>query len=453
MPRVLDVNGYTKQSAGLTSGQITQFFLASGSVTSGNIASGQVGHFAIASGAIVSGAISSGAIVSFVGTDVRMSLSSGVPITATDTSGSNIYVMPYGGNAIWIAGANYNFTQMVLPCQQTAVSGLLRSGTTIISGLVSTSGLAVRMQVSGTGIPANTIIITLNTNSSLTLSNAVTTSGSEQLSFSLPASTLTASSQQSGSVWDVWAFYMSGNTAVQFGTRFSGGGRMDPLTLANGLWANQNVINSGNWNSIGSGQGTYLGTILVGNQPGYVVDAQRGGTTSGGWLSGGVRGIWNNYNRVARSAQIVEVGSQWFVGSFASGTNNWAMVDWEFSSGTQANRVDIVIGLQTEMIQGTTNNYWLANTGSNTFAATIGDNSLLSGICQIGAGFPSLASGQTVGAAGSFQGYLSIGYHGLSWLEQTSASGNLGLTIAAFNSLSGGNVPVGLAGMEVIVWQ
>jgi hypothetical protein len=65
-------------------------------------------------------------------------------------------------------------------------SGALSSGSTAVTGLANTSGLTIGDAVTGTGIPANTTIAAIAA-TSVTLSQNATSSGTHDLTFSVPA--------------------------------------------------------------------------------------------------------------------------------------------------------------------------------------------------------------------------------------------------------------------------
>jgi hypothetical protein len=81
------------------------------------------------------------------------------------TTGTGISLKQYGG---------------VAPVSR---SGTLTSGNATISGITNTADLQVNMMVTGTGIPANTRIISMVANTSITLSANATDNGSQTLSF------------------------------------------------------------------------------------------------------------------------------------------------------------------------------------------------------------------------------------------------------------------------------
>ncbi len=78
-------------------------------------------------------------------------------------------------------------TQALTFLSQVTVAGTLASGSDVVTGLSSTSGLAVGESVTGTGIPANTTIVSVDTSTQVTLNATATASASENLTFTSSA--------------------------------------------------------------------------------------------------------------------------------------------------------------------------------------------------------------------------------------------------------------------------
>lgn len=73
-------------------------------------------------------------------------------------------------------------------------SGNLMNGTAVVSDVANTGMLAGGMEVSGTGIPADTKILTVNSSTTLTLNNAATVGGVQQISYQSDLDTYTLKS-------------------------------------------------------------------------------------------------------------------------------------------------------------------------------------------------------------------------------------------------------------------
>jgi hypothetical protein len=65
----------------------------------------------------------------------------------------------------------------------TTKTGTTTNGSAVITGLPNNTGLRVGMRVVGTGIPANTIVVSIDSNTQVTLSNQATASGTVSLEF------------------------------------------------------------------------------------------------------------------------------------------------------------------------------------------------------------------------------------------------------------------------------
>jgi hypothetical protein len=73
---------------------------------------------------------------------------------------------------------------MTLQSNNFTFTGLLTSAANTVTGLQTTIGMTVGMSISGTNIPANTTVVTINsTNNSLTMSANATGSGTEVITF------------------------------------------------------------------------------------------------------------------------------------------------------------------------------------------------------------------------------------------------------------------------------
>lgn len=84
-------------------------------------------------------------------------------------------------------------------------NGTLASGTKVITGLSATSDLtALTFGVSGTGVPANTYIQTIDSSSQITLNNAVTVDGVQSLTFGQSDYTMPSDFERpiDGTMWD-----------------------------------------------------------------------------------------------------------------------------------------------------------------------------------------------------------------------------------------------------------
>jgi hypothetical protein len=131
-------------------------------------------------------------------------------------------------------------------------TGTLTSGTATVTGITSTANLAAGVQVSGTGIPAGSTILEVNSSSEITLSANATANGSTTITMNgiqMNAKDVTFSNAK------VTAIGIS-NTTLGSGYQgavviFSGGGGSNPVaaataTISDGVITGVNVLCEGN---------------------------------------------------------------------------------------------------------------------------------------------------------------------------------------------------------------
>jgi hypothetical protein len=180
---IVDATHVTLSNAATASATVNAYFgvspvglTAIGNVTTGTNSVTMVNAAGIAPGMSVSGAgIAAGTVVGSVSgstiTLVNSSTGAALNATATNTQNNLVFGAPL---------ANY------VPNQ--ALSGTTNA-TTTISGLSSTTNLAVGMQVFGPGIPNGATIASIVNGTSITISAAATNSATNSLTFGAPLST------------------------------------------------------------------------------------------------------------------------------------------------------------------------------------------------------------------------------------------------------------------------
>lgn len=144
---------------------------------------------------------SSNAVSGLTGTSgmvVGMQVSgNGIPANTTIASIVDATDITLNNNATITGAITLTFTSVNIQ------SGILNS-TITVTGLSSTSGFYPGMLVTGTGIPANTVIASVLTGTSITLSQAATVSATETLTFSQPyARAIPVTDPVSGQVYTV----------------------------------------------------------------------------------------------------------------------------------------------------------------------------------------------------------------------------------------------------------
>ena len=127
----------------------------------------------------------------------RLTLESNVPVSITNqTAKSTIYFTPFRGNeiglydttdSIWLVEA---FSQLSIKLTDDSQTGSTTSSSAVVTGLTDTSQLIVGMEVTGTGIPTDTLISSIDSATQVTLDKNATATGSASLTFKVPPYTL-----------------------------------------------------------------------------------------------------------------------------------------------------------------------------------------------------------------------------------------------------------------------
>lgn len=125
----------------------------------------------------------------------RLTLETGVPIsTNNQTAKTELFLTPYKGNLIWLYDDSlsqwkkFNLTEISIKTTDTQ-NGDLVSGTPDVTNLTDTSKFIIGMEVTGTGIPGSTTILSINSDTAITLSNNTISTSTESLTFKVAANT------------------------------------------------------------------------------------------------------------------------------------------------------------------------------------------------------------------------------------------------------------------------
>ena len=124
----------------------------------------------------------------------RLTLSTGVPVPAGDvTAATSVYFTPFRGNQVAMPVSGgwklYSITELELKLTDTQNGDTVNSST-VITGLTSTTHFVTGMVVSGTGIQAGAVIVSVDSETQVTLDLAATADGSDvALTFKMPADT------------------------------------------------------------------------------------------------------------------------------------------------------------------------------------------------------------------------------------------------------------------------
>lgn len=328
--------------------------------------------------------------------NVRLTLTSGVPITSTDvTLGTVIYATPYRGNAMPLydgtAWTSVAFSEMSIKTTD-AQTGTTANGSAIISGLTDTSKLMRGMLVTGTNVGAAAVISSINSATQVTVSVNSTGNGTNTITFKTNSSSVSSPTKPI----DIFCVLVSGSPTLRFGNSWTNATtRADAVAAGtNGVYVNTNIINSGDSNSVPAGQGTYLGTMM-GVNTGDVSDDI------------GFRHLWNNYNRTRRRFIVEESTASW----------TYSTAAYRQARASVVNQVSMVVGLNEDNVQvevyalvvNSTATPRLVSVGIGLDSTTVNNAAVMDQIHVIAGQRNSLKANCVI--------YPGIGWHYLAWLE------------------------------------
>jgi len=244
--------------------------------------------------------------------DFRLTLESGVPASSTDqTAKTIVYMTPNGrGNRIALyssAGAwNRRSTAEISIKTTDQQAGTTVNGSPIITAIGDTSQFVVGMEVTGTGIAANSVIATIDSATQVTLNNNATDSGTVTLTFKCPAS----------KIYDIYCYETAALAPkLEFGPAWT-----NDTTRSTALAQQDGVY-------IKSGDPTrrWVGTIRTTATAGQVEDSVT------------KRYVWNYYNQLDREMYKENLTGHSYTTGAARYWNNDA-----------ANKIEFVIGVADE---------------------------------------------------------------------------------------------------------
>jgi hypothetical protein len=335
----------------------------------------------------------------------RLTLTSGTPVTTSDvTAAQTLYYTPYIHDQIALytgSWAGVTFSEKSLKLTDSSQTGRTTNASATLDQLTDTSQLVRGMQISGTNIPAGTTISSINSASSVTMSQNATGSGTGiAITFKLPPS----------KNYDVFGISSGGALKLQLGNSWTNDTtRADALGTQNGVQVNNAAINSGDSNSIPAKQGLYLGTIRTTAAAGQTEDSFGGSSQSGGH-----RYVWNLYNRVPRPLGVIDTTNSW----------NYTTATWRASNGQSANKVEYVCGLNLDRVRALAHGRFANSTATVVGSSGIGIDSTSVNSAQVMGGSVGVASG-TAQVLAEYLGYPGVGYHALQWLEISQAAGTM----------------------------
>lgn len=239
-----------------------------------------------------------------------------------------LYWSPHTGSRISLHDGidwhTYDSAETSLPLTNV-MTGILNS-TTVVTGLVSTAQLVVGMKISGTGIPANTVISSINSRTQITMNNAATASGSYSLTFVVP----------SGAVYDVFMTDNAKTPAMRFGPAWTNNyTRAIDVSLFDGVYT-----------LFGDPTMKWLGTIYASTD---------GNTRSTYDAANGLyqRFVWNYYNQLTQVMLLRNTTGSW---TYTSAT-------WRVYQGGTTNYI-------AEWVSGLPTPRWMANNQSTSISVT-----------------------------------------------------------------------------------
>lgn len=164
--------------------------------------------------------------------EARLSLTTGDSYDTSDaTAKAVLYLTKYKGNLLALYDGVADWEHVTLGADVSikltdTQTGTTTNGSAVVTGLTDTSQMIVGMEVTGTGIPGSTTILTVDSATQITLDANATADGSPSLTFKVPAS----------SVLDVFAYNNSGTVKLEFSALWTDAlTRDDALTTQDGV--------------------------------------------------------------------------------------------------------------------------------------------------------------------------------------------------------------------------
>jgi hypothetical protein len=243
---------------------------------------------------------------------LRLTLVPGYPVYNGDAlPGSNVYYEPSlsGKIQLWdgTSWVDRTITSVMGCLGGTSVTGTTVVGSAVIS--VDSSGyISPGMAVTGTGIPADATVVSVDSYTQITISSGCTASGSATLTcYGLP-----------DTVYDIFVYWEESVDLpyLKFIPWASITGRAESLGTQDGFRV---------WDS--DHRWLYVGTCAM-NTSLQVSDKRA------------YRGLWNMFNRVPRKLKVTETAKGW---TYSGG--------WRPYNNNTANRVYVVSGLMESFLQ------------------------------------------------------------------------------------------------------
>lgn len=323
----------------------------------------------------------------------RLTLTSGDPLTPYSTGASVVYLTPYEGSYIWLysgsAWTRYTFAETSISSTYAISCGLTNGSPTITASGGNELKIMRGMKVSGTGIPANTTVSTVNSGS-VTLNNNATTTGTQTITFKLPAST----------AYSVYAVLAGGVVALRFQS-------ISEVTAWQDGWeVNNATINSGDGNSIAAKTGLLLGGILTSATDGLIDN------------TASIVGVDNVHNRIDRPVSVLGNVDSWTYGT----------ASWRSANADDTLRITMVRATARDAIDL----FLMCLTRNNVYCAGIGEDATTtnSATASTLANPPSSTDSPSHAAIRKIP---TVGSHYYQWVE--NALGGTTVTVFGVNGV------------------
>jgi hypothetical protein len=246
----------------------------------------------------------------------RLTLLSGCPVTIDDIVGSRLYYTPYGGNVVSVyedsSWKRFTFSEIFVDLSGSQ-TGTIASGSTVVTDMLDSSQLAVGMIISGSGISGGTTIVSVDSDTQITLSGSATSTGNVSLSYALPADGIS----------DIFIVSVSGSPSLRLGPLWSSGSsRSIGIDLFDGVGCLS-----------GSQTFRHVGIVSSGSVAGLVCDSL------------GERHVSNVYNAVRKKLYGI-MGS---TATFTTTSNTFEVANSNVSNGQ--GRVSFVCPFDSTSVQ------------------------------------------------------------------------------------------------------
>jgi hypothetical protein len=317
----------------------------------------------------------------------RLTGTSGTAVTIADvTAITEIFLAHHNGNRMPLLSGStwvyYTFDDNISIKTTDTPTGDTVNGSAVVTAVSDASQLLAGMEITGTGIPGGTTILSVDSDSQITLDANATADGSGvTLTCKVPADTNV----------DVFAEYVGGNVVLRFGPLWT-----DGTTRATALVEVDGVLCL-----TGDTGKRYLGTIRTTGTSGQIEDS-----TSKHF-------VWNYYNRVIRHLFANDTTDQW---SYSTAT--WRAANGNTTDGV--GRVSCVVGVAEDAIDAMCIGVVTNSTGGWD-ATGIGIDATDTNSAQLhGTNTTPTIFQQSVA---KYNGILSAGYHYIQNIELGRGTG------------------------------